>query len=174
MKLSYLDMAKVMPPEFMHSQLLGTVKLLLCHWMGGRSSPGSLDASKLNRRLKRLKFPSKILRIMPDITRPLKSSELENLLYYGVVLFQDLLPEREFNHFKLLSFIISSLSGRVVTEEQINQCEEYIKEYLKEFALLFPTELHKYNVHMISHLPQVVRYFGPLITNSAYQVILII
>lgn len=30
--------------------------------------------------------------------------------------------------------------------------------------------MHKYNVHMLTHLPDVVRRFGPLITNSAYQV----
>lgn len=170
LKLPYIDIVSFCVPEIMHSQFLGTARLLIDFWLGLRSTEEVLNSEILNRRLKRLKFPSKFLRVMPDITKPLKSIELENLLFYGFVLFEGLLPEREFNNFKLLSLIISTLSSREITHAQIDKCEELIAEFINEFGTLYPTELHKYNVHMLSHLPQVVRQFGPLIVCSSYQV----
>ncbi|KAJ6218629.1 hypothetical protein RDWZM_009786 [Blomia tropicalis] len=67
LRLPYIDIVSFCPPDYMHSQLLGTVRLLLAYWLGGRS------------------------------------------------------------------------------------------------------QLFKYNFHMVWHLPQVVRQYGPLITNSAFQ-----
>lgn len=170
MKLPYVNMASVLPPEFMHSQFLGTVRLLLDYWLGSRSASRVLDVQALNKRITRLKFPSKLLRTMPDIAASLKSIDLENILYYGVVFFDGLLSQQQFQNFKLLSLIISTLSNRTITPQDVTSCEEWIAMFISEFGTIYPAELHKYNVHMLCHLPQVVREYGPLITNSAYQV----
>lgn len=170
LELPYIDIVSFCPPEFMHSQFLGTVLLLLEFFSGRRSTEAVLDFDILNQRLKTLKFPSKLLRVMPDITKPLKSIDLENLLYYGFIFFEGLLPDAEFANLQLLSLIISTLSSRKITSAQIDQCEQWIQEFISDFGKLYPTELHKYNVHMLCHLPQVVRLFGPLIVCSSYQV----
>ncbi|KAI2810396.1 hypothetical protein BLOT_001557 [Blomia tropicalis] len=113
-----------MPPELMHSQLLGTVKLLVDNWTNKLKANHDFGLSgncidTINRRLSSIKFPINVLRIMPDITSKLKSIEYEIILYYAIVAFDGILPNREYNLFKILSFIVSTLSNRLITQDQI-------------------------------------------------------
>lgn len=159
-----------MPPEFMHSQFLGTVKLMVDYFLGKRSAKQNKSLEILNRRISKIKFPSQILRKMPDLKTKLKSIEFENFLFYGIVALQDILPEKEFETFRILSYIIATLTARTISQQQINQVEGLINIFISNYTEIYPEEMHKYNIHMLTHLVEVVRRFGPLITNSAYQV----
>ena len=171
LRLPYIDIVSFCPPDYMHSQLLGTVRLLLAYWLGGRSRVQVLDIDKINQRFKLVKFPSGVLRNMPeDVGSNLKAIELEIILFYGFILLEDLLPTEEYNCLKTFSYIISCLSKRLIHQQEIKDCEELIKIFMIKFENTFPQELFKYNFHMVWHLPQVVRQYGPLITNSAFQV----
>ena len=124
----------------------------------------------VNSNLASIKFPTNIIKRMPNITSKLKSIELENLLYYGVVAFEGIFPHKEFELFKILSFIIASLSSRFINSQQIETVDMLIKTFIQKYADLYPIVMHKYNIHMLMHLPGVAKKFVLLITNSAYQV----
>ena len=80
------------------------------------------------------------------------------------------MPIEEFNLLKLLCFVLATLSGRQISKTDIEICEEKIIEIISKFGSLYDDEMFRYNVHALLHLPNVVRKFGPLIVNSAYQV----
>ena len=176
MQLPYIDMWIVLPQEYMHSQMLGTVKLMLDNWLGKRTdkSRALKDSSiaLLNSRLAKLKFPSNLLRRVPEVNDPkkFKAVDFENMLFYGVVCFEGVLPSDEFENFKLLSLIISTLTSRSISLQQISQCDEWIATFIESYRKTYTTEMFKSNIHILFHLPGIARRFGPLITNSAYIV----
>lgn len=89
-------------------------------WTGeGNNKAFQLPASKLaiiNSRLAFLKFPAKMLRILPkDIDKKLKAFDLENILYYGVVAFQGILPDAQFSNLKVSSQIMLLSIAKICT-----------------------------------------------------------
>ena len=88
------------------------------------------------------------------------------MLYYGVI------PENEFKVFFALfsNIIISNLTKSMIKEEEIQKCELFIDKFMNEFNKLYPMDMYRYNVHVIHHLPEVVRLYGPLMVNSAFHV----
>lgn len=177
LKLPYVDIVALMPPDYMHGQFLGTARLMLDCLTGTESrSKRKLNKDQIeliNNRLKLIKFPAKCLRQMPsDITTKLKAFEIENLLFYGIIIFSDILKKEEFQLFSLLSYIIASLTSRRISHSQINETEKLITVFMQKYCELYRDEpfMLKYNAHLLSHTPNNVRQFGPLITSSSYQV----
>lgn len=41
---------------------------------------------------------------------------------------------------------------------------------MEKFGRLYPEDMYRYNVHVIHHLPEVVRMYGPLMVNSSYHI----
>ena len=103
MRLEYIDIPTICPSEFMHAVLLGVVNMLLDWWRGKDNFVNTAFFKKLppndplkkfaipnnkvkevNRRLARIKFPSRVHREMPQFgQKKWKSLDFENLLFYG-------------------------------------------------------------------------------------------
>nr|XP_027199904.1 uncharacterized protein LOC113794021 [Dermatophagoides pteronyssinus] len=171
--LTYIDMTIFCPPEFMHSQLLGTTKLFVDSWLGkikGNIKLNNQQIETINMGFNQIKFPSKILRRLNPIDHKLKATDYENILYYGLIMLYGVIPKAEFEIFALFSNIISNLTKSIIEEEEIKKCELFIDKFMNEFNKLYPTDMFRYNVHVIHHLPEVVRLYGPLLVNSAFHI----
>lgn len=190
-RLNYVNLTSIAPPEIMHSQFLGTMKLLIERFLfTGISSKKwyasfpdksilkrvtRIDAKHqdiINSRLKTIKFPSGMLKTMPQLGNRFKSMDYEHLLFYGFVCFQDILQEKEFKLIQVFAYILSLLSNRYVTgSRDIKLAKKGIKAFFQLFNDIFNEEDHMYriNLHFIVHLPKMVELYGPLFVQSAYS-----
>lgn len=192
MKLEYINLPLVCPPEIMHSQYLGTVKSILERWTGmdvvkrkwfqaaTNEQKRQVNAKKLtneqltiiDKRLALIKFPKNALRRMPQLSdkRSLKAIEYEVLLYFGWPAFKGIVTEDRLQNFQLLAFILSSLSLQYIANFRI--IEKAIEEFLGMFDTIYsPDEsfMWKINLHYLKHLPVMVQTYGPLPVQSAYS-----
>ena len=100
-----------------------------------------------------------------------KAFDFEVFLLYGFVSLRGILNSAYYNNFRTLAVIISTLNKRNITlVNDIEPCKQLITTFLEEYSQLYPNKTHRYNVHCLMHLPEVVLQFGPLITNSAFCV----
>ncbi|KAI2797168.1 hypothetical protein BLOT_011146 [Blomia tropicalis] len=193
MRLSYVDMSIICPPEVMHSQFLGTTKSLIERWLGkdvlnkqwykNLSNEEKMEFKILNismegmltldQRLSSTKFPHRVHKSMPKFVNEtsLKSLDYELILFFGWVCFDGLINEDRFKNFKRFSLIISSLSSRHVSKvSTIRQIKNEIGRFYFEFDQIYRNEefMFKMNLHFITHLPDMVVNYGPLPIQSAY------
>ena len=93
MELEYIDLSSFLPPEVMHSQYLGTVKLMFDNWLGLKKNQvrklSSSNIKLINNRIDLIKFPTSVLRKIGEFSNKsnLKSIDYENILFYGIVAF---------------------------------------------------------------------------------------
>ena len=87
----------------------------------------------IDKRLALIKFPKNALRRMPQLSdkRSLKAIEYEVLLYFGWPAFKGIVTEDRLQNFKLLAFILSSLSLQYIANFRI--IEKAIEEFLGMF-----------------------------------------
>src|SRR6218665_2207038 len=158
MKLPYVNIPKLCPPEVMHSQFLGTAKTLILHLVEKFSDPQEHKNAVLMDRLRSYSFPTNILRAMPaKIDGDLKALECEILLFYDFLAFQGLIQKEQYDCLFMLSYLLSKLCGRAVVKAEIPMLEDLAKDIVETTGT------------SLLHLPQTVLDFGPLIVQSSYQ-----
>ena len=169
-------MDTIAPPDYMHSQLLGTAKLMIDCWLGKVNKvPKHLNASQLkiiDARLDSIKFPSQKCRKLPFLlsNKKWKAFDFENFLYYGSFSLAGILDPSLIYHFSQLARVLSLLNKRKILEAEIEEAERLIKEFIRNFNVIYPVEMHRFNVHLLLHLPDTVRRFGPLFVSSSFSV----
>src|SRR5699024_5546697 len=120
MRLNYIDLPSVCPSEFMHSVLLGVVKMFMERWRGIDSITSTKyykelpsthplknpqipnrKVQEINNRLSRIIFPSRVHRSMLQFDQKgsWKSLELENALFFGWPAFVGILDKERSNNF---------------------------------------------------------------------------
>lgn len=189
LRLPYIDIVWIAPPEYMHSQLIGTVKAIIECWIDKnqiihkkRMAKATHDQYKkyfylqnkielLQSRINSIKLPTKMCRQMPDFARfgSSKAYDIENFLLYGWPCLNGLLPTGVYNHFLRLVFVISSLSARRITDTTLRMCRTEIAHFIDGMEEFYPVELFLSNVHALIHLPDCVEKYGPLLSWSAFQ-----
>lgn len=185
-RLHYVDLSKVCPPEYLHSQEIGTQRALLECWLGKnpvinkkvKEDPtyhkycyiSGNKAQVLRNRLETVGFPSRKCRSMPDLANisKAKAYDLENFMLYGHPALQGILPDEVYKHYLKYVYVMASLNGPRITEATLRHCRHLVDEFLQEFSQHYPVELQLYNVHTIDHLPFDVEQFGPLLHWSAF------
>lgn len=119
----------------------------------------------LEKRLKHITPPNFVHRL----TRPLaelkdwKGAELKNfLLFYALPLFHNLLPFDYYENLKLFVVGIYLVSTRSVSDEDIDNSERMLNQYVKEFEILYGADKVLPNSHMLLHIPAGARKYGPV------------
>jgi hypothetical protein len=132
------------------------------------------QVAELNKRLSAVRFPDGVLRTMPQLSPHvgLKAMEYELILFYGWPLFDGLIEVNRFRNFRRLAFILSTLSMKYVGMlQEMRHAEAQVGKFMEEFSRCYSSHeafMLKMNVHLISHLCQMVRLYGPLPVQSAY------
>ncbi|XP_070408783.1 uncharacterized protein [Nothobranchius furzeri] len=162
--------------DYMHSVLLGVMRLLMVLWFSTEFSrqPFSMakNAKEIDRRFQDISPPSSI-RYPRSVTSHrmfFKASEFRALLlYYGPVVFRGILATLYYNHFLLLSEAIFILLMESISFEQIHHAERLLWNFCSQIATLYGDRYETANVHLLVHLADSVRALGPLWTHSCFH-----
>lgn len=180
-KIPNFDMIKNVALDYMHIVCLGVVKRILAHKTFGfvfGSPPYKLRASdivKINLRLQKCRnfVPMEFSRKTRGISesKRFKATEFRTFLVYvgPVVLKKILLPER-YTNFVILSVAISILiSARAYDNRWLNYAEELIECFMTSSKLIYSRDFFSLNIHLLTHLAEVCREFGPLGNFDAFN-----
>lgn len=175
-----LDMIKDFPTsDSLHLLELGVMKRCLVRWRDGTKSYKKVFRTaclnKVNSLLLQLNGmrPTEIHRAIRDLNclHFWKGTEFRTfLLYVGSVVLKDVLPEKEYEHFKIISCatILCSSDVYAYVIQRSELVDEMIQTYVKEYANIYGEHSISSNVHNLFHLLDDVRYFGNLNTFSTY------
>jgi hypothetical protein len=164
-----------LPPDYMHSVLLGVTKQIMELWL---SSPhkrfyiGSpRERNCIEKRLVAIRPPSEVHRLPRPIRerKDWKASEWRNwLLFYSLPCIIDVLPFVYVEHFSLLVHSIFILLKNEVTASDIDDSQRNLNRFVWEWQIFYGEQAMNFNVHLLLHLPDSVKMTGPLWCTSTF------
>ncbi|XP_056462598.1 uncharacterized protein LOC130402460 [Gadus chalcogrammus] len=162
--------------DYMHSALLGVMRLLMALWFSPEFSCKPFSISKhskeIDKRLKDLSPPSltRYPRSVLSHRMFFKASEYRDiLLFYGPVVFRGILATAYYNHFLLLSEAIFILLMESISVEMVDHAEKLLWNFCSQMCDLYGERYLTANVHLLVHLADSVRALGPLWTHSCFH-----
>lgn len=165
------------PVDYMHCVLLGITNLLLRLWFDTKNHfqpfyigrPNQVKA--VNKNIEMIHFHKTITRR----PRPIddrsfyKASEFLNfLLYYGGACVEGILPQKYLNHFNLLSSAVFTFSKDSFSSKEFATAEKKLDQFHAEFSQLYKEKNLVYNTHLLTHIPNCVKNWGPAWTFSNF------
>lgn len=98
-----------------------------------------------------------------------KASEFLNfLLYYGGACVEGILPQKYLNHFNLLSSALFTFSKDSFSTKEFATAENKLYQFHAEFSQLYKDKNMVYNTHLLTHIPNCVKNWGPVWTFSNF------
>lgn len=172
--LPLFDISKGVIIESMHAVYLGVVKqhttLLLTktkapYYVGSRNLCGIIDNCLLS-----IKPPSRRSRKPRSIStyKQWKASEWRNWLDYAPICLKKVLGKKYVNHIALLSEAIHSLNNDSISVGDLERAENLLKKYVYLFQKYFGIISISSNVHLLNHIVQCIRNWGPTWGYSAF------
>lgn len=125
----------------------------------------------LSKRLLEIKPTSEISRKPRSIfaRADFKANELRSLmLFYFPFALNGLLDARYVRHFRLFSSAMYLLLKEKISNDEINEAEKKLNQFVEEFEILYGKHNVTINLHLLKHLANLVRKLGPLWAQSAY------
>lgn len=168
-------MVTQIPVGYMHLVCLGVMKRLLQFWHKGRQdvripSRKFEDLCKLMISIKKY-IPKEFCRkprSLLDIDR-FKATEFRQfLLYTGLVVLKDFLPNNMYSHFLLLSSGIRILVSPHLCIIMNADAQRLLEHFIIDYGEIYGYEYVTYNVHNLSHLCNDVKNFGCVDNFSAF------
>ena len=162
--------------DYMHGVMLGVVKLLLKLWFSTE-----FKMEKFNCCEKLTLFDQHLLKIKPpiEITRPprsyqkygsdWKASEYRNfLLFYGLPVMVDILPQNQLSNFSLLAHSVHILLQFSISKHSLDYAEKMLIRFCQDFQLIYGQRYMLSNIHQLVHLYDDVKHLGPLWSHSCF------
>ncbi|KAJ1522999.1 hypothetical protein ONE63_002135 [Megalurothrips usitatus] len=87
---------------------------------------------------------------------------------YSLPIFYLVMEQVYFNHFKLLYLGVCLLCKHSVTEADLLLSQSLLDKFVQRYEELYGMSKMVYNVHILRHLPGVVKETGPLFTTSCF------
>lgn len=169
------DLVKGVAIDSMHAVFLRVVLSLLTMWFSTEHKNKNYSLRRkiafCNQRLLSIKIPDTITRTPKRLEEASKwkASELRAwLFYFAIPVLQGVLPLPYMKHFSLLVVGVYILSKENVTVNDIKMAEEMLKSFHAEYGHLYGHSKVTMSVHLLSHLTNYVKYWGPLWTFSAF------
>lgn len=167
-----LDLVESFAVDYLHVVLLGAVKKLLKLWFGDRGiyylEKGSVSARLLELNdYKPMEF-CRNFREIKDFAR-YKGTELRTfLLYSGVIVLKNIISSRHYDHFLKLHTAIRILTDVKLAGVFVDVADQLLKDFVLEFETHYGQKSVSHNIHMLLHLAEDVKKFGPLDKFSAF------
>jgi hypothetical protein len=176
-----INMVLDIPDEEMHLLDLGCIRKMLHFMTKGRGTAARLSSRQVKEISDRLaalgphvpcdfaRKPRTLLEL-----KLWKATELHFfLMYAGVVVLKNIIPEPLYVHYLILHSEVRILSNATLfSREGVNEyCTELLKRFVEESIELYGQQFVSFNIHNLIHMPASVnhwRTFGPLYANSAY------
>ncbi|KAE8737014.1 hypothetical protein FOCC_FOCC017527 [Frankliniella occidentalis] len=157
-------------PDDLHPIFLGVTKFLTNEILSAAANVEDLQA-QIDGRLLKILTPSLISRKPRSISkrRKYKGTEWRNwLLYFGIPCMDGLISNANMRLFSLLSKGIFILSSDSVTDNDIEVAHECLQRFVTGFQAMHGPEKMRFNIHIMVHLAQAVRNWGPLHLHSTF------
>lgn len=173
--LPYFDICYGFIIDYLHNLCLGVIKRTTNLWTDSGSHEKEYYigrfVTEINSRLNQLQ-PPKVLGRMPRgiIDRIYwKATEWRNwALYYSMIVLKGILEEKYLSHFALLVNSMAILLSNNISEEKLLEAEESLKTFVNNYEDLYGEINMVYNVHLLTHVCEMVRRYGPLWGYSAF------
>ena len=169
MKLKHYDIIKGTSIDYMHCVLLGVMKLLMSLWFNTTHKHERYYIGRkvglVDQRLSEINPPSIITRRPrgSEHFKFYKASEYRSfLLYYSLPILHDILPQVYWNHYARFVVSIYYLTQQSISDQQLDYCEQSIKQFCSQFESLYGRRYMTANIHLLLHLTECVRELGPL------------
>lgn len=131
----------------------------------------SYKVALINKRIAAIKPISEIPRkprSLDDMSN-FKANEFDAmLLFYLPVILNGIVKPIYLNHFKVLSNSVYCLRQENFCDDQLAKIENDLKKFVVDFENLYGSVHCTMNIHLVKHIAESVRYFGPLWTFSAF------
>lgn len=169
------DICKGMVVDAMHGMHLGAIrqhtKLLLtsCNAPFYIGSPNI--KAEIDRRLLLVRFPKRRSRSTRSITTTSlwKASEWRNWVEVAPACLEGILHKKYANHIALSSQAMHYLDSDSVMAEELNLAERLLTEYVHKFEEYFGEENMSFNIHLMTHISNNVRDWGPTWATDVYK-----
>lgn len=90
-------------------------------------------------------------------------------MFYAPTVLKSVLPRRFFEHLLLLCKAAYVLQTTCITQLELFYASQHLNEFVRNFETLYGRCHMTYNVHILLHLSDSVRNWGPLWCYSAYS-----
>lgn len=175
MLIPVFNIIRSFPPEYMHSMLLGVIKLFVSSWIdssnaGERWYIGT-KIRTLNDHLLTILPPCEITRVPQSLfnLKLWKASEYKNFAqYYSMPCLLNILEPIYYKHWSLFVYAINVFNSNKITNQDYETAAFAIKKFVENIELLYGKSFMKFNVHLLLHIPKAVRDFGALWAWSAF------
>lgn len=158
--------------DSMHAVFLGIVRALLIIWFDQKIGIFSNYRSYVDEKIRLITPPDfvpRLPRAIMDNLMYLKASELKAwFFYYSIPILKTFMPSHYLEHYMMLVKAIYLINQQSVSVEDLNLAEELIKDFVRQFSLMYGRENMTANLHQLLHLAQTVRDFGPIFTTSCF------
>ncbi|CAN7951755.1 unnamed protein product, partial [Ixodes pacificus] len=172
--LSFFKFPSFFVVDYMHAVCSGFVKYTGCMWFDSKTAfPFSIGGkiAQIDGRLLSLKTIQEMSRLPRSVThrKYWKSSEWRNWLFFSPVVLRGLLPSEyyknwmKFVHLMHFFFLLESVSL-----DKLRKVGKCMRAFLREYEELYGTQHITYNAHLLLHLADCVKEWGPLWNYSAY------
>jgi hypothetical protein len=112
---------------------------------------------------------SRIPRTLEEFTH-WKGAELRNwLLFYSLPVLRGVLPKEYLSHLALLVSAVYIYSSQQISSQEWAMGKCLLEQFYKEFSHLYSTKSTTMNIHMLKHLPECVRRWGPVWSYSCFH-----
>ncbi|CAF1437821.1 unnamed protein product [Rotaria sordida] len=175
--LAFFDQGQGFMSDSLHTLYGGAMKKLLSLWFDRKwrtkEKPWTIQSkiSNINRTLKLFCSPSTTVRIPRDLKvySKYKASEYRSILLVFYSIFENFLPKKYYDHFKLLVFALHIGENREIKYKDLETMHLLLNEHVKQFKFLYG-ERHCVNtIHSIIHFAETVRDYGPLQCYSTFN-----
>ena len=125
--------------------------------------------AQIDRRMLHIRTPTLISRKPRSLKtrKRWQSSEWRNwLLYYSKPCLEGILEPEYLDHLQLLAQAIFLVTRDIVSEEDCNEAEMLFREYVRLFEVYFQRNNMRYNIHILLHVADCVRDWGPMFCQS--------
>ena len=129
------------------------------------------EKKMLNDRMANIRLPRDFQRVLRplDLANKYKALEWEIwLLFVSVPSLHGILPDEMFRSYLLFVHSIYTLLKDSIIQEEIDDCEYKILQFVGECQILYGLQFVTFNVHSLLHYCESVRKTGPLWANSAF------
>lgn len=160
--------------DVMHCIYLGIVKKLMTLWFDEKYASFAFSLRRFRNLVDcRISVapPAMVQRIPRKISDCAywKASELKIwFFYYSIPILKHLMKLEYFDHHVLLVFAITTLNEDSISADMINNASRALIEYVLRFESLYGLRNMTSNVHLLLHLSEVVKKFGPLWVTSCF------
>lgn len=159
------------PVDYMHAALHGITAKLEGLWFDTENHhehfyigrPNQLKI--IDKSISTIRPPKSLTRYPRSITDRgfYKASEHLNwLLYYGAACIDNMLPDVYVKHFQLFSSSIFTLNKDKISQSELKDAENNLKQFAEDFPRLYGKQNEVFNEHLVSHISDSVQNCGPL------------